>query len=193
MSAAPHGLVLLAAGASRRLGRPKQLVVVDGETLVRRAAHGGLATAPLDAVIVLGHAAGDIGAAVADLPLRAVVADDWREGMGASLACGVAMLDERCDGVLVLLCDQPALDAAHCIALVDTWRARRTAAAASAYAGVLGVPAVLPRAWLAEPGALAGDHGARELLRSAARHVVAVDAPALARDVDRVGDLPVDP
>lgn len=193
MSAAPHGLVLLAAGASRRLGRPKQLVVVDGETLVRRAASSGLATAPLDAVIVLGHAADEIGAAVAGLPLRPVVADDWRDGMGASLACGVAALDARCDGVLVVLCDQPALDAAHCAALVDAWRTHRDSAAASAYAGVLGVPAVLPRAWLLEPGALAGDRGARELLRSTARRVVAVAAPALMYDIDRIGDLPANP
>lgn len=190
MTQTAHGVVLLAAGASRRLGRPKQLVVIDGETLVRRAARCALATQPLDAVIVLGHAADDIAAAVADLPLRTIVAGDWHDGMGASLARGVAALDARCDGVLVALCDQPALTPAHCAALVDAWRRHPAGAAASGYAGVVGVPAVLPRAWLVEPGALAGDQGARELLRSASREVVAVTAPELACDVDRVADLP---
>jgi CTP:molybdopterin cytidylyltransferase MocA len=193
VSAAAHGLVLLAAGASRRLGEPKQLVVVDGETLVRRAARSALATLPADAVIVLGHAAQTIGAAVADLPLRPIVAPDWHDGMGASLARGVAALDARCRGVLVVLCDQPALDAAHCIALVEAWRSDADRAAASAYADVVGVPAVLSRTWLDTPGALAGDRGARELLRADPSRVVRVAAPALARDVDRPRDLPASP
>ena len=188
MNAPAHGLVLLAAGASRRLGRAKQLVLVDGETLVHRAARCALATAPLDGVIVLGHAAGAVGAAVATLPLRHVVADDWRDGMGASLARGVHALDTRCDGVLVVLCDQPALSAAHCTALVEAWRGNSASAAASAYAGVLGVPAVLPRAWLLEPDALTGDRGARALLRE--RAVTPVAAPQLSHDIDSAADLP---
>lgn len=189
MSGTAHGLVLLAAGASRRLGRPKQLVVVDGETLVVRAARSALATSPADAVIVLGHDAASIGAAVAGLPLRTVVAKDWQAGMGASLAAGVAALDARCHAVLVVLCDQPSLDAGHCAALVDAWRRAPHHAAASAYDGVLGVPAVLPRAWLERPGALAGDRGARELLRADPSLVTAIAAPALAQDVDRFEDL----
>lgn len=188
MSTLSHGLVLLAAGASRRLGRAKQLVRVDGETLVHRAARCALATGPLDAVIVLGHAADAVGAAVTALPLRHVVADDWQIGMGASLARGVRALDARCDGVLVVLCDQPALSAAHCVALIQAWRGNPASAAASAYAGVLGVPAVLPRAWLLEPDVLTGDRGARALLRE--RAAIPVAAPELSYDIDSASDLP---
>ena len=183
-----HGAILLAAGASRRLGQPKQLVEVGGETLLRRAACALLATAPLDCVVVLGHAPDDMRAALAGLPLRSVVAADYAEGMAASLRTGIAALDARCTGALIALTDQPALDAAHLRALRDAWAEEPQNAAASLYARTLGVPALLPRSWFDDVAAIRGDTGARELLRTRA-DVVAVAAPELARDVDVPADL----
>ena len=183
MSGAAHAAVLLDAGASHRLGEPKQLLRLDGETLVHRAARMALATAPREAVIVLGHDAAATGAAVADLPLRAVRCADHARGMGASLATGLAALSADCAGALVLLCDQPALTAAHLQALVAAWRTRPAGAAASAYADVLGVPALLPRAWFAQIDA-EGDRGARQLLRERRAEVLAVACAALAADID---------
>lgn len=184
-----HGAILLAGGASRRLGRPKQLVEIDGEPLLRRVARALLATAPLDLVVVLGHDAARLAPALAELPLRTLLADDHADGMSASLRRGVAALDTRCAGALIALTDQPALDATHLLTLRDTWRARPTQAVASAYAGVVGVPALLPRAWFADVARLEGDVGARALLRERVAEVVAVDAPALARDLDTPADL----
>lgn len=186
---AAHGAILLAAGASRRLGRAKQLVELDGEPLLRRAARALVATRPLETLVVLGHDAERMRAALDGLPVRCVVATDHAEGMAASLRTGLAALDARCDGALVALTDQPALDADHLEALLDAWRAQPSRAAASAYAGVLGVPALLPRAWFNELAQLRGDVGARALLRARASGVVAVAAPALARDVDVEADL----
>ncbi len=62
-------------------------------------------------------------------------------------------------------------------------------AAASAYAGVLGVPALLPRAWFGEIAALRGNVGARALLRARADEVIAITAPDLASDIDTPADL----
>lgn len=182
-----HGAILLAAGASRRLGQAKQLVEIDGEPLLRRAARALLATAPLDGVVVLGHEAGRLRAALEGLPVRSVIAADHASGMSASLRVGVAALDARCDGALVALTDQPALRVEHLLALCETWRTQPHRAAASAYAGVLGVPALLPRAWFDDIARLRGDVGARELLRT--RDVVEVAAPTLARDLDTPADL----
>jgi CTP:molybdopterin cytidylyltransferase MocA len=181
-----HGAVLLAAGASTRLGRAKQLIEIDGEPLLRRVAHALLATSPLELVVVLGHDAERMRDAIADLPLRCVVVDH-ASGMSASLRAGIADLDSRCAAALVALTDQPALDTAHLLALRDTWRSAPERAVASAYAGVIGVPALLPRTWFAEIDSLRGDIGARELLRT--RDVIAIEAPALARDIDRPADL----
>lgn len=185
-----HALVLLAAGASRRLGLPKQLLRIEGETLLHRAARFGLATAPAQAILVLGAQADTIATAADGLALQRVHCPDWEEGLGASLRAGLAAVFTSCEGALVLLCDQPALDAAHLGALVAAWRRDPARAAASAYAGVLGVPALLPRAWFDALSHLSGDRGARDLLRERAGQVTAVPAPALSEDIDHPDDLP---
>lgn len=184
-----HGAVLLAAGASTRLGRAKQLIEIDGEPLLRRVARAMLASEPFELVVVLGHDAARMRDVVADLPLRCVVAADHAQGMSASLRGGIAELDARSDGALVALTDQPALDATHLLALRDAWRRAPARAVASAYAGVLGVPALLPRAWFSEIAQLRGDVGARELLRTRSRDVIAIAAPSLAHDLDTPADL----
>lgn len=184
-----HGLIVLAAGASRRLGKSKQLLRLHGETLVRRAARLGLATTPLAAIIVLGADADPVYASVADLAVRRVDCIDWQQGMGASLRAGLTALPPECAGALIVLCDQPALTAEHLEQLVAAWRANPRGAAASSYAGRLGVPALLPRAWFAELMAESGDRGARELLASRRGDVVAIANEALTLDIDRGGDL----
>lgn len=187
---ARHGAVLLAAGASRRLGQAKQLVEIDGEPLLRRAARALLATQPFETIVVLGHEVGRMRAALAGLAVRCVVAADHAEGLSASLRAGLAALDVRCDGALVALTDQPALHADHLRALRDAWCVRPAHAVASAYAGVLGVPALLPRGWFGALAKLDGDVGARDLLRARAAEVIAIAAPALETDIDTAADLP---
>lgn len=182
-----HGVVVLAAGASRRLGRSKQLLRRSGETLVHRAARVALATQPHDAVIVLGAEAEIVHAAVCALPIRRVDCGEWQRGMGASLRSGIAALAPACSGVLVVLCDQPALEAEHLDRLCAAWRARPDHAAASAYADRVGVPALLPRAWFAD---LCDDrHGAGALLAQRVDRVQAIANAALAWDVDTLADL----
>lgn len=184
-----HGVVVLAAGASRRLGQPKQLVRIDGETLLHRTVRHALATQPHDLVVVVGAAAEASIAAVSDLAVRSVETATPTAGMGASLQCGCDALRGDCDGVLVLVCDQPALDALHLARLLARWRERPHAAVASGYAGTFGVPALLPRLWL-KSGAFAGDRGARDLLRSRASEVAVIENEALAVDIDHPGDVP---
>ncbi len=184
-----HGIVLLAAGDSARLGRAKQLLIYRGETLVRRAARAAMATAPDDAVIVLGAQADSIFTQVEDLPLRRVDCADWPKGMGASLRAGIAALSAACTGALIVLCDQPHLEAAHLESLCAVWRSQPLRAAASLYAGRLGVPALLPRAWFADLRTLGSDRGARDLLAARGDQVIAITNEALALDLDRPGDL----
>ncbi|WP_374473529.1 NTP transferase domain-containing protein [Arenimonas sp.] len=179
-----HALIVLAAGGSRRLGETKQLLRLDGESLVRRAARLGLATAPTEAWLVCGANADAVHAEAADLPLRRVDCAGWQAGLGTSLATGVKALGKQVEGALVLLCDQPALDLAHLLALRDAWRVDPRRAAASAYDGVLGVPALLPRSWFATLATGADDRGARDLLRQHSDQVHAVPANGLAQDLD---------
>jgi CTP:molybdopterin cytidylyltransferase MocA len=185
-----HGAIVLAGGASRRLGRAKQLIEIDGEPLLRRVTRAVLTTQPLDCVVVLGHDAERMRSVLSGLSVRCAIAEDHASGMSASLRTGLAALDPRCAGALIVLTDQPALAAAHLLALCDAWRARPDHAVASAYADVRGVPALLPRAWFADVANLRGDVGARDLLRANASAVITITVPALAQDIDTAADIP---
>lgn len=177
--------VLLAAGASRRLGRPKQLVDLAGEAMVRRAARLCLQAGLAPVLVVVGCAADEVAAALEGLGVSVVPNPDWPEGMAASLRAGVAALPPDCPAVLLLPCDQPALSADLLAALAAAHEADRSATVASAYGGGLGVPALFPRARFPEFTALRGDRGAKALLAGA----VAVPFPGGEVDLDTPEDL----
>lgn len=189
MTRSTHAIVLLAAGESRRLGQPKQLVRVAGEALVRRAARAALATDPAQALVVVGAHADEVWAAVADLALTRVDCPGWRAGLSASMRAALAPLDPAVEGALFVLCDQPALTASHLRALVARWSSAPGRAVASAYEGTLGVPAIVPRSWFQDLAGLAGDRGARDLLRARSEQVDSIEAPDLAADLDQPADL----
>ncbi|MCB1599101.1 MAG: nucleotidyltransferase family protein [Xanthomonadales bacterium] len=184
-----HLALLLAAGGSRRLGQPKQLLDLNGISLIRRMALAALATEPTELLVSLGAEVEGCRAALQGLRWREVLVADWTEGMGRSLAAGVEAITNPALAVLVLGVDQPALDAAHLRALVALGRERPDCAVASAYADTLGIPALFPAEWRPRLAALGGDLGARVLLRSGDPSVLSVPAPQLAIDIDTPADL----
>jgi molybdenum cofactor cytidylyltransferase len=191
VSAASHAAILLAAGASRRLGRPKALLEIDGEPLVRRSARALLASAPHALWVVTGDpvVGGRIAAALNDLPARCIVCADWASGMAASLRTGVqAAAADAIDGVLACPVDLPELTAIRLRELIALWHQAPARPAACRYGGRVGTPAVLPRTAFAAVAALQGDRGARDWLR-AHPDLAVLDAPELARDIDRPEDL----
>lgn len=170
MSGGTVGAVLLAAGASTRLGEPKALLCgADGVPRVVRVARDLAAAGCAPLVVVLGAEADRVGAALAGEAVHPVVHPGWAAGMGSSIAAGVAALaahaPPQLGAVLVAPCDMPGATVAHLRWLVEasgggTWRV------ASGYAdGARGMPAVLPRADFAALRALTGEVGARTLLR----------------------------
>jgi CTP:molybdopterin cytidylyltransferase MocA len=103
--------VILAAGASRRLGQPKQLIAIDGELLLHRMARIALQVcAPV--LVVLGHEAEQMKAALGELPVQCIKNLDWEEGMASSLRAAVSALPPEAIAAIFLVCDQPAVDQA---------------------------------------------------------------------------------
>ena len=178
--------VILAAGASRRLGTPKQLVARDGETLLRRIVRTALAGGG-PVFVVTGFRSPDMAAELAGLPVQLVVNPAWEEGMGASLRHGVAALPAGSSGVLLLVCDQPAVTPELLEQLQAEHRAAPEALVACAYGGTLGIPALLPARLFPQLLALRGDQGARGLFRGEA--VIPITFPEGAQDVDRPEDV----
>lgn len=167
--------VILAAGASRRLGEPKQLLDCDGEPLVRVIARRVRAATDATCVVV---GAVDLSAALAGLEVDLVPCATWSEGMAASLRAGVEWARPH-EAAIVAACDQPDLDADHVRALIEVYR-RTGGVVASRYANTAGVPALFPATMFEQLTAIEGDRGARALLGNA--HVI--DWPAGARDLD---------
>ncbi len=183
------GLVL-AAGASTRMGANKLLLELDGEPLVRRAARAAL-DAGLDPVlVVVGHEAERTRAAVAGLRCTPVPNPAYAEGPGSSLRAGAAALPADAAAAVVLLGDMPLVTAAMIRTLVERWRATGAPVVVSDYAGVLAPPTLFDRAVLPELGALHGETAARPVVE---RHRADAETvpwpPAALGDVDVPSDL----
>ena len=181
------GLVL-AGGAGRRFGAPKQLADLDGVPLLQHAVDAMLAVPALDrVVVVLGSYAEEIGAAVKFASAEPIVCEGWAEGMAASLRCGVEELGGA-DWVVVTLGDMPGVTAEAIEAVLEAVGPDVDAVRAE-YGGHGGHPVALSQAVLNRVASLRGDVGARDLLRDA--RVRPVEALHLARpdDVDTPEEL----
>lgn len=191
--------VLLAAGGSRRLGSPKQLLTMHGVTLVERAARQLLDAGCSPVFVVVGADSAIVRDAVAMLPVECVENSHWERGMGTSIAAAIQWLNDvrfaHTSAVLIATCDMPTVTVEHLQSLLATsgLGAHRVA---SAYAGtdgppergpVRGIPAVLPRADWPALAALDGDQGARALLRDA--DTITVSLPNGQFDLDTPSDV----
>lgn len=185
-------VVVLAAGASRRLGAPKQLVYADGDSLLARTVDAAAGVKAAQTIVVLGRPDGDITQQVRPELARVIRNEHPERGLSSSLRCGLSAAraaDPTLQVVLFTLCDQPHLTAAHLRRLLATLAEGTACIAASAYAGVLGVPAAFAAPVFDELAALEGDQGARSLLRRCPERASAVEFPAGAIDVDTPADV----
>jgi len=185
------GAVILAAGASTRMGKPKQLLPLDGHPLLLRAVEAALASPAWPVVVVLGAHAEKIRPLFARLPVLVAENPAWAEGMASSLRTGIATLQQfsrSLDAALVALCDQPAFSADVIAQLLAAQRATGRSIVAARYGGRNGAPALFLREHFPALAALTGEEGARALLNAAPERVASVDLPALALDLDTPAD-----
>ena len=181
------GAILLAAGASVRMGRPKQLLPVGGETLLARTSAVLLAAPVWPVIVALGANADDIRPQLARLPVIVVENEAWPEGMASSIRSGITTLQQfsrSMAGALIALCDQPALTSEMVARLVEEHRRANESIIAARYADRCGAPVLFPHAVFPELQALTGEQGARVVVDAHAAQVVAIDLPELAFDLD---------
>jgi molybdenum cofactor cytidylyltransferase len=186
------GTIILAAGASSRMGTPKQLLELDGQPLLVRAVEAALASPAWPVVVVLGASAESIRPVLAPFPVLVTENPAWAEGMAASLRAGITTLQQfsrHLDAALVALCDQPAFSAATISALVTAQQSTGRGIVAARYAGRHGAPALFLRQHFPTLGSLTGEEGARALLNGDPAQVAGVDLPELALDLDTPADV----
>jgi CTP:molybdopterin cytidylyltransferase MocA len=186
-------VAVLAAGASRRLGRPKQLVEIDGEPLIRRQCRIAIEANIGQVVVVLGCNASACATAI-ELITRASVRinEHWEDGLASSIQEAVhAAIDTGAAGLMLAHGDQYALAAADLREMQSTWlRAGGTKACRSWHQDYLGPPVILPARCFDAALMLCGDNGGREVIRELGRDgAIEVPMPNAVHDLDEPPDL----
>jgi CTP:molybdopterin cytidylyltransferase MocA len=189
----PIPAIILAAGASRRLGQPKQLVRYNDETLLERAIRiaGESGAAPL--IVVIGADHEQIRSVIPFEHATLIFSPHWQQGIASSIHAGLEAVERLAPdshGAMILPCDQVRLSADHLRGLIAAFAAQdEPSIAASTYADVLGIPAVFPHAAYPELMALEGDKGARSLLLNPPCPVIAIPFAGGEIDIDEPADL----
>jgi CTP:molybdopterin cytidylyltransferase MocA len=182
-------IVILAAGGSRRLGQPKQLLSVLGEPLLRRVVRMAAEVETDHLVVVLGSSACDCLDVIRDCGADIVFNPFWECGLGGSIRLGVERAEEAgADAVLLLLADQPWLDSQVIRKFLDRVNGQNDLIVAARYQGVLGAPMMFGSDWFPQLKNLEGDYGARSLVPTEEGRVEAIDWSEGAIDVDTPED-----
>ena len=191
--AGSFAVVLLAAGSSSRLGQAKQLISIDGESLVRRTARMLLSLNPVSLTVVAGCNSPDVEKELLGLEVDVVCNDSWEQGMGGSIACGIRNIAESVEGVLITVCDQWRVNEADLQQLISHWTTDISRVTVASWlegkARIYGPPALFPRKYIRELKRLEGKRGAKTII---ARHRDSVQFASMenaAFDLDTPEDL----
>lgn len=184
------GVILLAAGASTRLGTPKQLLNYKGTTLLGFV----LDTAEKvtdKIVIVLGAHAEPIQKSLGARKAGVVINANWKEGMGSSIRCGVQAMQQvqpAVDGIIILVCDQPYISPDLLQELINKKKVSGKKIIASAYNGTNGVPALFDSYFFPALLLLKGQEGAKKIIQQHPDDLETIDFANGNTDIDTVDD-----
>ncbi len=182
-------VLILAAGASSRMGVAKQTIRIAGRSLLEHAMFEARSVSA-NVVVVLGCGAGTLEPIVRDAGGSAVVNPNWAAGMGESIVVGMRAIDTlpHIRACLVAVCDQPEVGASEFAELIETWRRTGAAIVAARYAQSLGVPAVFDRRMFVSLLGLSPDSGAKRLIAETPG-VIGVEMARAATDLDTPADV----
>ena len=177
MSYSTLGVIILAAGSSSRMGQSKQLLTIDAVPLLRRSVLTAVESEIGEVLVVLGAQADQHRTIIDDLPIQVLINSNWHLGMGHSLKYGLQHLlieKQSWNGVVVMVCDQPAVTVTHLKRLVQTHLQQRDKIIASAYQQVAGVPALLPKMFFDQLLLMEDQQGARKIIQREKENVITV-------------------
>lgn len=163
--------IILAAGMSRRLGRPKQLLLVEGKPLIAHVVERALASRLDSVTVIVGHEAEIIRAAISPYNVTITFNPAYAEGQSTSLIAGLQRFPSETEAIVVLLADQPGIRVATINALIDERRATRAPIVMTAYGDIRSHPVLFGAETFDELRDITGDQGARDVMRSYSNRV----------------------
>ncbi|HIK14656.1 MAG TPA: nucleotidyltransferase family protein [Leptolyngbyaceae cyanobacterium M33_DOE_097] len=161
------GILILAAGASTRLGQPKQLLNYRGKPLIRDMAEVAIKSGCQPVGVVVGAYSEIITSHLDDLGIHIIYNEQWITGMASSIRCGLermVTITPELDAIVLMVCDQPFVSADLIRQLIRQHHAKNCAIVASEYADILGVPALFHQTLFPELASLQGDVGAKSII-----------------------------
>jgi molybdenum cofactor cytidylyltransferase len=182
-------LVILAAGASNRLGQPKQNLLFKNQTLLQRAVETGLASACRPVIVVLGANA-DVIEPINLVDAKVLYNYEWNEGMASSIRVAVNEIikDTTVTNIIIMLCDQPFVTAALINTMLQKQMETGKPIIACSYNNTMGVPALFNRPLFAELLLLKGHDGAKKILQTHQYDVITVPFEPGSIDIDTLED-----
>lgn len=184
-------IIILAAGASTRLGRPKQLLPYHGKSLLEHAVDTANDSEASPVIVVLGAHARELEELVDEKKLHVVENKEWNEGMASSIRCGLNTLKRVAllsDGVILMVCDQPYLDAGIINELIATQKRTGKPIVACQYGNTAGTPVLFYKTLFSELLELQGDKGAKKVMEKYTENMVTVPFAGGEIDIDTEED-----
>ncbi len=181
--------IILAAGASRRMGQLKQLLEWQNQSLLEHAIQNVQSLLKERVIVVLGAHAESIQTAINLDSVTVIVNSDWQEGIASSIRAGVQALPMSASAVLILLCDQPLIGSTLIQTLLTGWQNEPTRMVACQYGNSVGVPALFPAEFFRRLLQLKGDQGAKHLLMEFGDRLLKMPLPEAELDIDTTGDF----
>lgn len=185
------GLILLAAGASERLGHPKQLLTYQDGTLLQHSLKTALNSKAKPTIAVLGAQANAIQKEVKDKDVYTEINMDWQEGMASSIRSGIKKLVEinpESEGVILMVCDQPFVTSTLLDDLISTYQKTGKQIVACSYDNTFGPPVLFHQSLFKELMQLKGDTGARSIVRAHTENVAVIPFTDGRYDIDTEED-----
>ncbi|MEH2370038.1 nucleotidyltransferase family protein [Nostoc sp.] len=184
-------IMILAAGASTRMGTPKQLLLYQGRSLLQYITEIAIASVCQPVVVVLGANAEQIHPQIKQLPVKVVKNLDWASGMSTSIKSGIELLNnlpQKIEAVVITLCDQPFVSPQIINQLVDTYYLTKKPIIACEYGDTLGVPALFSQTFFSELATLKETSGAKKVINHNLNEVFSIPFPLGDIDIDTPKD-----
>lgn len=191
MSTGRYAIIILAAGASTRLGKPKQLLPFRKKNLLRYIMEEAIASDTGPVIVVVGAHAARLAGEMSDYKINVIQNIGWEEGMASSIRCGIESLqlfEPGCDGAILLMCDQPYVNASLIKELVATAGETHKPVVTCRYANTVGPPALFSKSIFPELLELTGDTGARRIVERHLGEVAMINFPQGDIDIDTSAD-----
>ena len=161
-------VIILAAGRSARLGSPKQLLSYRGKTLLQHTIDTALESQASPILVVLGSGKDAIKKELEQKQVFILENSSWESGMASSISCGITNLQElapESKAVILMVCDQPFVNAKLLNNLITKHKDTRQSIVASSYSNTLGTPALFHQSLFSELLVLEGESGAKSLIK----------------------------